>query len=189
MLESLSTVHRFTIADYHAMGEAGILPRDRRLELIDGQILEMSPIGPRHLAAVDRLNRIFVFACGTDAIVRVQGSIRLPPISEPEPDLLVLVEAKDFYAGVAAVGPHALLAIEVSDTSLAYDTMVKAPLYAREGIPELWVIDLQHDQLLVYRLADATHYAEPKRLTSGSISPERSPALSFDIAELLATGR
>lgn len=179
--------HRFTIEDYHAMGDAGILPRDRRVELIDGQVVEMSPIGRRHLAAVDRLNRMFVLACGTAAIVRTQGSILLPPFSEPQPDLLVLSEVPDFYAAAGARGRDVLLAVEVADSSLFYDMRLKAPLYAREGIPELWIVDLRRDTLLVYRLVGEGRYGDPESLVDGRVSPERFPALSLDVAEILAT--
>jgi len=179
--------HRFTIEDYHAMGDAGILPRDRRVELMDGQVVEMSPIGRRHLAAVDRLNRMFVLACGTAAIVRTQGSILLPPFSEPQPDLLVLSEAPDFYAAAGARGRDVLLAVEVADSSLFYDMRLKATLYAREGIPELWIVDLRRDTLLVYRLVGEGRYGDPESLVDGRVLPERFPALSLDVAEILAT--
>ena len=188
-MEALQTIHRFTIADYHAMAEAGILPRDRRVELIDGQVVEMSPIGTRHLAAVDRLNRLFVFAFGTDAIVRVQGSVLLEPYSQPEPDLLVLGDSLDWYSEAGAHGRDVLLAVEVADSSLTFDMRVKAPLYAREGIPELWIVDLRHDALLVYRLAVPGRYGEPQRLVVGRIALERFSTVSFDIAELLKTAR
>ena len=90
--------HRFTVDDYHRMAESGVLPRDARVELLDGEIVDMTPIGSRHCACVDRLTRALVGRLGSRAIVRVQGSVRLSRHSEPQPDLAVLRERADFYA-------------------------------------------------------------------------------------------
>ncbi|MGH7728536.1 MAG: Uma2 family endonuclease [Vulcanimicrobiaceae bacterium] len=180
-------VHRFTNEDYHAMGEAGILPHDLRVELIDGQIVEMSPLGRRHAAAVDRLNRMFVLAFRESAIVRVQGPLKLPPFSEPQPDLLVLAERTDYYAAGGPFAGDTLLAVEVADSSLRFDMKVKAPLYAREGIPELWIVDLTRDRLLVYRFGESA--SQPQEVRSGLLAPVRAPAYAFDVAEILSTAR
>jgi Uma2 family endonuclease len=151
---------RFTVADYHKMAETGILAYKERVELIDGEIVEMTPIGRRHMACVDRLNRFFVRALGDEAIVRVQGSLRLGEHSEPEPDLAILRPRADFYADSDAGPADTLLIVEVADTSEHYDRLVKVPLYARAGIPEVWLVDLNAATVTVYRQPAAGGYAE-----------------------------
>jgi Uma2 family endonuclease len=142
--------HRITVHDYHRMGEVGLLAPDARVELIDGAIIDMAPIGNDHQSVVDRLTRTLVRAVGDSAIVRVQGSIRLSQWSEPEPDLVLLAPRPDFYRGEFASGADTLLVIEVSDTTLRYDRDVKVPLYARHGVPEVWLVDVNGGALLVY---------------------------------------
>ena len=115
------TRHRFTVADYHKMAEAGILGRDDRVELIEGEIVAMAPIGSLHMAPVNRLNRFFVKACGDRAWVSIQGPVILGDGSEPQPDLLILNPRADAYANANPAAADVLLLIEVSDTSLAYD--------------------------------------------------------------------
>src|SRR5690348_15840732 len=117
----VATYHRFTVDEYERMAETGILQRHQRVELIDGEIVDMTPIGRRHMAGVDRLNREFVLALGDRAIVRVQGSLRLHDYSESEPDLVILRPRDDFYAGEDAGPEDVLLLIEVADASEHYD--------------------------------------------------------------------
>jgi Uma2 family endonuclease len=143
--------HRFTVADYHRMAETGILREDDPVELIEGEILEMTPIGRRHQASVDRLNDLFARGLGDRAIVRVQGSIRLNEYSEPEPDLVLLRRRADFYADQDAGPADVWLVVEVADSSLPYDRDVKAALYARAGIPEFWLVDVNGRSVTVYR--------------------------------------
>ncbi len=108
----------------------------REVELIDGEIIEMPPIGSRHHAAVARLNRLFVFALGEQGIVHCQGSVQLGDLSAPQPDFALLVAREDFYAHQRIIGADTLLAVEVSDSSLRYDLHTKMALYARHAIPE-----------------------------------------------------
>jgi Uma2 family endonuclease len=143
--------HRYTVADYHRMGEAGVFAPDARVELIDGEIIDMPPIGFRHSGTVDKLTRDFVTACGERAIVRVQSSIQLGDYSEPQPDVTLLRPRPDFYTTGAAVHADALLVVEVAETSLRYDRDDKIPLYARHGIPEVWLVDLGAKRLVRYR--------------------------------------
>jgi len=132
---------RFTVHDYHRMGEAGILHEDDRVELIEGELVEMTAIGTRHFACVNALNRLIMRAVGDDAIVSVQNPVRLNEYNEPQPDLTV-IRPRDYR--VSLPGPDdVLLLIEVSDTTLAYDRNVKQPLYARAGIGEVWIVNLQ----------------------------------------------
>lgn len=117
------------------------------MELIEGEIVDMAPIGKGHMSKVDRLNRLLVMAVGENAIVRARGSIRLSDFSEPEPDLLPLKPRDDFYGSVTAEARDVLLPIEVSASSLRYDTDVKLPLYAKRGIPEVWIVDVEGGRL------------------------------------------
>ena len=131
---------RFTVHDYHRMGEAGILHEDDRVELIEGEIVEMAAIGTGHFACVNQLNRLLVRGVGDAAIVSVQNPVRLDEHTEPQPDLTVL-RVRDYRESLP-MPEDVLLLIEVSDTTLAYDRGVKLPLYARAGIREVWIVDL-----------------------------------------------
>ena len=139
---------RFTADEYQAMGRAGILREDDRVELIDGEALAMSPIGPPHIGTVNRLNRLFTVRVGEAAIVQVQLPVRLDPHSEPQPDLVLLKPRPDFYGSAAAGPDDILLAIEVSQSSLAYDRGLKADLYARRNVTEYWIVDLVHGTVI-----------------------------------------
>lgn len=130
---------RFTVHDYHRMGEAGILHEDDRVELIDGELVEMTAIGSRHFACVNELARLLVRTVGDDAIVSVQNPERLNEYNEPQPDLTV-IRPRDYRISLPV--PEGVLLIEVSDTTLAYDRNVKLPLYARAGIREVWLVNL-----------------------------------------------
>ncbi len=132
---------RFTVNEYHRMAETGILPEDERVELIDGEIIEMAPIGGRHVVCVSRLNRLLVQHMGDDATVNIQSPIQLGEDEEPEPDVAV-VRARN-YGDELPTSSDVLLLIEVADTSLAFDRGTKLPLYARSGIPEAWLVDLR----------------------------------------------
>ena len=131
---------RFTAEEYHKMGEAGILGRDERVELIEGEVVEMNPIGSRHAACVRRLTRLLSRQLGDDLLLDVQNPVRLNRGLEPQPDLAV-VRARDY--GENLPGPKDVpLVIEVADTSLAYDRGVKLPIYVGAGIREVWLVDL-----------------------------------------------
>lgn len=131
---------RFTVDDYHQMVEAGILCEDDRVELINGEILEMSPIGGRHVACVNRINRILIEHLGDAAIVSIQNPIRLGQYQEPEPDVAVI--RRRSYGDELPSTEDVLVLIEVSSTSLAFGRGTKLPLYAVVGIPEVWLVDI-----------------------------------------------
>jgi Uma2 family endonuclease len=180
------THYRFTRAEYHRMVEAGILHEDSPVELIDGEILQMSPIGRRHRAGVDRITDIFVPAVRDVAIVRVQSSIVLEERSEPEPDVAILRRRDDFYADADETPQDVLLVIEVADSSETYDRQVKAPLYARNGIPELWIVSLNRDQILLHREPTPEGYATIRVARRGeSISPLAFPNLIIAVDAIL----
>jgi Uma2 family endonuclease len=168
------------------MVEAGILHEDSPVELIEGEILEMSPIGKRHNGTVDRLTRIFVSNLGDAAIVRVQGTVGLAERVEPGPDVVLLRPQADFYVEVEATAEDVLLVVEVADSSEAYDRLTKAPMYARYGVPELWIVNLNRDQVVVYRDPKATGYATTQVYRRGdSISPLAFPDLVVPIVSIL----
>ncbi|MFN8635510.1 MAG: Uma2 family endonuclease [Chloroflexota bacterium] len=182
--------HRFTRAEYHRMAETGILSPDARVELIDGEIVEMSPIGSRHLATVGRLTHLFVPAVGRSAIVLVQGSIALSEDGEPEPDVVLLRYREDFYADDHPSDEAVLLIVEVADTSEAYDRRTKAPLYARHGIPELWLVDLNRDLVTRFTEPGPDGYASTRIFRRGeSLSPLAFPDLQVAVDAILGARR
>lgn len=178
--------YRFTLGEYHRMIEAGVLGEDYPVELIDGEILTMSPIGLKHASCVDRLNRLFNRRLGDTVIVRVQSPIQVGERSEPEPDVSLLRPRDDFYASAHPLPEQVLLVVEVADTSVEYDQQVKAPLYARNGIPELWLVDLGREHVVVYREPLADSYRTTRVFRRGeTISPLAFPDLALGVAEIL----
>ena len=150
--------HRISVEEYHRMAEVGLLAPDARVELIEGEIIDMAPIGIHHTSVVDRLNRWVMSAVSEQAIVRVQGSFRLSGFTEPQPDVILLKPCEDFYWSRFATGDDTLLVIEVSDTTFRYDRKIKAPLYARYGVPEYWIVEIAHERLHFFRsLADGRY--------------------------------
>jgi len=152
------TRHRLTVDEYERMAEVGVLAPDARLELIDGEIIDMAPIGTQHYWTVGTLHRLLQQAVGNEGWVISQSPLRLSAQSQPEPDLVVLKPQVSTAAlpGAADV----FLVIEVSDTTLSYDVRVKAPLYARHGVPECWVFDLTNQQLRVFRQPQGDTWGE-----------------------------
>ncbi len=162
------------------MIEAGILGEDDRVELIEGEIIQMSPIGHLHLVLVDILSNLFAFRLHGRAIIRTQGSIEIPQLSEPEPDIVVLRWRDDFYAGKHASAEDVLLIMEVADSSLRYDREVKGPLYADAGIPDYWLWDLNSRSVLVHREPDRGSYRSIATLRGDdALSPLAFPDLSI----------
>jgi Uma2 family endonuclease len=187
-MESWPRRHRISVHDYHRMAEVGVLAPDARVELIEGEIIDMAPIGKDHQSIVDQLNRMLVLAVGDDAIVRVQGSVRLSQWSEPEPDVVLLAPRPDFYRGEFALGTDTLLVIEASDTTLRYDRDVKVPLYARHGVPEVWIIDVQNDALLVYGDLRDDKYERHVALDRPATAPvTRLPGIRLDLTALFVS--
>ena len=136
--------HRFTAKDLHRLVEAGILREDDRVELLHGEIVDMPPIGPGHAAGVNRLLNVFLPLQGErKAIISVQNPIHLGEHSEPQPDLALLKPRPDFYAQGHPTPQEVLLVVEVMESSAGYDREVKVPLYARFGIPETWLVDVE----------------------------------------------
>ncbi len=178
--------HRFTVKDFYRMAEVGILSQHDRVELLDGEIVDMTPIGSRHAACVNRLNSLLADLLGRRAIVSVQNPIDLGPDSEPQPDLAVLRPRADFY-GEAHPGPEdILMVIEVADTSADFDRTVKLPLYARAGIREAWVVDLGSESVEVHQGPAERGYQSVEALRRGQrLVPQAFPDLALAVADVL----
>lgn len=147
----LLTRRRFTVDDYHRMAKAGILHDDDRVELLDGEIVEMAPIGSRHAFAVNNLTAEFGEQAAGRVVISVQNPVRLSLHSEPQPDLLLLRPPRGRYAESLPGPDDVLLVVEVSDTTASYDRRVKLPRYAAAGIPEAWLVNLPRRSIEVHR--------------------------------------
>jgi Uma2 family endonuclease len=157
----------FTVEEYHHMFEAGVFGEGARVELVDGEVYEMAAVGSRHAACVDRLNRLFNSRADDEIIVRVQNPVELSDLSEPEPDIALLKFREDFYAGGHPKPDDILLAVEVSDTTLRHDTNVKLPAYARAGIPEVWIVDLNANTIHIHTGPKDGEYQRAARARRG----------------------
>jgi Uma2 family endonuclease len=179
-------LRRFTVDEYHRMAEAGVLTQDDRVELLDGEILVMSPIGSRHAATVARIQDLLARALGGRAIVWVQNPIRQRPFSEPQPDVCLLRPRADFYSARHPEAPDILLLVEVADTSLGYDRERKIPLYARSGMAETWLVNLPEDAIDVHRQPQAGAYADLRTARRGeTVSPLAFPGLALSVDDIL----
>jgi Uma2 family endonuclease len=180
------TRRRFTVSEYDRMAEAGILTEDDRVELIDGDIVEMAPIGQRHAGMVNRTTNLFVRSFADDAITAVQNPVRLGEHSEPQPDVALLRHRPDFYASAHPTPADVLLLVEVAETSVASDRQVKIPLYARSGIPEVWLVDLDQGTITVYREPSASGYGTVFTVRRGeTLAPLAFPDRPVAAADIL----
>ena len=181
-----TTKKLFTVDDYYRMAEVGIIKPEDRVELIDGEIIEMSPIGSRHLGCVNRANRLFALAARSRFVVSVQHPLLLNNYTEPEPDIVLLKPRSDDYYSKKPAADDALLIVEVSDTTLRYDRDVKLPRYAVAHVPEVWIENLDDDLLLVYRNPAGGRYTTALQLQRGeNVSLVALPDVAFSVDELL----
>jgi len=177
---------RFTVDEYYAMAEAGILHEDDRVELIEGEIIKMSPINAPHAGHVTRLNRLFTKRLGDKVLLSVQNPIRLGDDTEPQPDVTLLKPRADDYTKSHPKPADVLLVIEVSDSTVDYDRNVKAPLYARAKIPEMWMANLPEKRLEVFRDPSPKGYKTRQLLEQDDmISPLAFPEITFRVSEIL----
>jgi len=180
--------HRFTVEEYRKMGEAGIFGEDDRVELVEGEVVQMTPIGDRHVESVMRLNRLlsrWAFgASEADLFVSVQNPLVLGEYGEPQPDLVVV--RRSAGSSGTPTAREALLVVEVAATSLIHDRERKLPLYAASGIPEAWVVDLDADVVEVYsepapgQYRNSASFGRDDRIASANL-----PGLAFDASEAL----
>ena len=177
--------YRLTVTEYHRLGENGIFDEDSRVELIEGDLIAMPPIVCQHAGHLDCIARLF-FRQVTQGIVRVQSPIQLDDHSEPQPDLTALRYREDFYTHSHPRPEDVLLLIEVSDSTLRYDRDIKVPLYARMGIPEVWLLDVAGQRLEIYRRPSPDGYREIHYpALTDNIAPVLLPELSLIVASLL----
>jgi Uma2 family endonuclease len=182
-----TTPHRFDVDDYHRMAAAGILSPEDRVELIEGEIVDMAPIGSEHAATTDILNDILTRALATgQAQVRIQGPLRLDRRNEPQPDLMLLRPRSDRYRSSHPTAADVLLLVEVADSSLAWDRGPKLALYARHGVPEVWIVDLVGRTVEICRIPGPDGYAERRLFRDGLATPAQVSGLTVDIGEMLA---
>jgi Uma2 family endonuclease len=179
--------HRLTVAEYHRMAEAGVLAPDARVELIEGEIVDVAPMKSAHASMVARLLMLLQRAAGDRATVWCQLPLRLGNRSELEPDLALLKPRADFYAQSHPTAADVLLLIEVSETTLGYDRGVKLPLYARHGVPEVWIVDLDNRLVRFFRQPAGESYADITATeTPGATPVALLLGVSIDLAGILS---
>lgn len=180
------TKHRFTAVEYHRMGETGVLPPDARVELLNGEIIDMSPIGPFHGGVTNYLIEVFSAAAKGRWKLSVQNPAQLDAHSEPRPDVALLRPAGDFYRRKHPGPEDVFLLIEVADSSLEQDREQKLPAYGRAGIPEVWIVNLKDLVVEIYREPHFEGSVAKNVLSSGDQArPLAFPDVSVDVGELL----
>lgn len=176
----------FNVAEYYKMAAAGVFTEDDRVELIEGEIVEMNPIGSRHAACVGRLTKFLGRLAGDEAIVWVQNPVQVSDYSEPLPDVALLKRRDDFYAQANPRPTDVLLIIEVADSSVEYDRNIKMPLYARAGIPEVWLVNLPKETVEVYNQPLGGEYREIRLVKRDeALSAKSVPNLTIDASAVL----
>jgi Uma2 family endonuclease len=180
------TKHRFNVNDYYRMGETGVLPPDARVELLDGEIVDMSPIGPFHGGVTNYLAQLFVKAAEGRWIVTAGTPVRLDDYSEPQPDIMLVKPAGHFYRKVHPKPADVFLLIEVADTTLVRDIQEKLPVYGRASIAETWIVNLNDETIEVYRQPHFDGYASKTVLAAGDTAkPQAFPDVAVNVADLL----
>lgn len=178
--------HLTDIDEWRRLGEAGIFPPDSRLELINGEIIEMSPIGCNHAGHVIRLMNFFAARIAGKAIMNAQNPLQLGDLSEPEPDFMLLKPNPDFYSTRHPAAADVFLLIEVADSSLDFDRNQKMHLYALHRIPEYWLLNLNEASVEIYRKPTGDLYAEKRTLMTGdSIALSELPGITIDIGDII----
>jgi Uma2 family endonuclease len=186
-VEVAATRRRFSRAEYQRMGEVGILGEDDRVELIRGEIVEMSPIGRRHRAFVGNLNQLLAGRLSGRAVIWMQNPIALTDDTEPQPDIAVLRHRSVPYKDREADAEDVFLLIEVADSSLAYDRTTKMRLYAEAGIPEYWVVDCTAESIEVHRTATAERYRDVRLVTGiAALTLQAFPDVELTTSEIFA---
>ena len=180
------TARRFSVDEYDRMGRAGVFHEDDRMELLDGQIVEMSPIGPGHAGCVRALTSLLARLVAGRALVSVQNPVRLGEHSEPQPDVALLVPRADAYRPAHPQPKDVLLVIEVADASLEHDRDVKVPLYAAAGVPEVWLVNLTEDAITLYRDPVGGRFATLRTTRRGeTLTALRLPDVTLRVEDIL----
>lgn len=187
-METLPKTHRFSVEEYHVLGDAGVFV-DKRVELLEGEIIDMPPIGSYHGGSANRLNHFFSAASKGRWIVSVQNSLAIDDESEPEPDLMLLKPTPTFYTERLPRSEDVFLLIEIALSTVEYDRERKFPVYGRSGIRECWILNLRDQVLEVYREPHFTGYATELKLGDGdSVSLLAFPDVELDVRTLLKQG-
>ena len=181
---------KLTLAQYRAMGERGILPPGERVELIDGEIIRMAPIGPPHTGVLNQLNDRLVTLCKGKAVISAQHPVEVDDYNEPQPDLGLLRWRDNYYIDRHPTPADVLLLIEISDSSLRYDRSVKRALYARAGVPRYWIVDIVDRSVIVFGIPGPDGYRSEQRYSEGERLPlgdADSPlaGLTLDVSEII----
>ena len=180
------TRRRFTVAEYYAMADAGILSENDRVELLDGDIIVMSPIGDWHAASVKFFTNTMLPPLQGRAMIAVQDPVRLDENSEPQPDVMLLLWRDDFYGGGHPEPADVLLLIEVSDTTVDYDRNEKLPLYARAGIPEAWIVNRPARRIEAHADPSGNEYATVRYFGPGeTIAPQAFPDIVLEVSRII----
>jgi Uma2 family endonuclease len=180
------TRHRFTLDEYHRMAQAGILNEDDRVELIRGEIVQMTPIGSRHASCVARLIDVLLGHLRGRAVLWPQNPLTILPDSEPQPDVILLRYRDDFYRNALPGSEDVALLIEVADTSLRYDRRLKGPLYAEAGVQEYWIIDLEGGAVEIFRTPSAAQFRSVERVElAATLSPLAFPDVQVPVTSFL----
>jgi Uma2 family endonuclease len=173
-----------TVDEYHKMGEAGVLKENDRVELIEGELIKMAPIGGRHLQLVNIVSHIFHLAVGDKAVVSTQNPILLPPHNEPQPDI-VLLAPELRYRQVVPTLQDILLVIEIADTTLIYDRDTKIPIYARHGIAEAWLLDAENKKTFIFLDPGPQGYRQMKSPKNDeTVSPSLLPWVRIRLSDI-----
>jgi Uma2 family endonuclease len=175
--------HRWTVDEYHQMARAGLLDETDRVELIEGEMIDMAPIGTRHAFLVDRIAELLTGGAHASYMVRVQNPVVLDDRNEPQPDVMLV--RRDNYALRHPNPADVLLVIEVSDTTVEYDRDIKLGLYARHGIPEVWLLNVNAREITVcLEPADGQYRLVRKPRANESVSPGALPAISLSLVQI-----
>ena len=177
---------KFTVPEYHCMASAGIFGKDDHVELLEGEIVKMAPIGPPHAGCVNRLTRLFSSLLGDRVVVGVQNPISLGWMSEPQPDVALLRPRRDLYSEGHPEPKDVLLVVEVASSTSAFDREVKMPLYAQAGIPQAGLVNLDEGVVEVYRLTGAGGYGDPELVTGeGRVVVDAFGEIQITVADIL----
>jgi len=177
---------RISVDRFQKMIAAGVLTNSDRIELIDGEMVDRAPIGPKHAALTARLTKLLILAVGDTAIVSPGGPVNLGDFSEPQPDLMLLRPRDDYYAGKIPEASDVLLLIDISDSTLAFDQNTKRALYARHGVVEYWIIDVEGKRIQVHRepALNGSYVQAQGYEISDTVSPQALPEVSVMVRHL-----
>lgn len=186
LLNDTARRHRWTVKEYLKLVDSGVFSEDDRIELIEGELIDMAPIGDRHASLVNRLSNDLTYRLYRQLVVATQNPIMLDEYSDPKPDICLLRWREDFYQGKRPEPEDVLLVVEVADTTVRYDREVKVPLYARFWIPEVWLVDLPGRRVEVYREPVGGSYRRCESHGEGRIAAEKMLEAVVDLGELFS---